>query len=222
MRLYFKTTVLTAMLFLNNFSISCSQDIGINPPIINENCDGLRVNSTVGIYSFMPEEQMHVYNISSNAKEFKCFINKKQVSEPDTLIIPPEEILELEIEFKNTINQTDKVIKFKTIGSEEEHEIDIYTGSFNVTEAQQINSREKSIKISESCLDSINIFFPYGGTVSSVTIYKDSLDTNFIKETSYAYEEGNNYIKFHKNEIGKYFVYFGTCHWDENYWLTLE
>lgn len=187
---------------------SCSK--GSNDFILN-----LKTNS---------KEPIEIFSFKLEKYEFEIYSNDMLISKSDTLRISLNNPNILKLKFLNTDILRPKIFSFKTSNKEDSNcEVNINYGEYYLESRNFKDGLDQEIKISESCSDSIKIVFPYGGTISDVYISNDSLTTNKpIKRFSYYHGGENNFVVFSKNEIGTYYVRFGSCHWGSQFWLHLK
>ena len=139
----------------------------------------------------------------------------------DTLFLSESNPLEFEIQYERKFNKFQDILSFKT--DKEENLININYGEYNITSEAIRNGNNQVFNFVKSCNDSLVIHFPYGGTVSGVRLFKDSIVSNLpCKSLFYGFMDKKNYLKFSKRNIGRYYVRFNACHWGNNFWLTIE
>lgn len=92
-----------------------------------------------------------------------------------------------------------------------------------ITHNQLRERGELTIKFESNC-DSLHVYFPGGGTVTSATLYKDSLRQEEFATTG-AFSlmgDGKNKITISKNQKGTYYLVYNSCHWGSRMRLIFE
>ena len=82
------------------------------------------------------------------------------------------------------------------------------------------DSTTKVLKVSGTCNDSIRLYFPPGGTITSVIMNRQR-DT-FNKAISYNFYGNPNHITLSPADTGRYYVRFISCHWWNEYYIELR
>ncbi|WP_420573252.1 hypothetical protein [Kordia sp.] len=165
----------------------------------------------------------HSFNLGDT--DFIFEVNGEKRSTSETFKFNKRKPLQLTLRYKRNHDKKQDVLKFKTDSQEYlDNSITIDYGIYIIT-SEEIRKRKKQIiNISESCSDRIKISFPYGGTVSSATVYKDSvqsIDASY-KHTTYKIMDKNNFLIFSKSDIGIYGVSYGSCHWGNDFVLQIK
>ena len=189
----------------------------------NKSCEGVEVITNIVINTTSTEKiKIHSFEFGNN--ELLITINDKEFSSNDTISLNDTEDLEFKVKFKIPKNKTNNFIKFKTnLKGFLENKIKINYGEYIIPYEAIKERKEQVINISETCQDSIKMIFPFGGTISSVSLYKDSISTNkSLKSVSYSYGGTENFLMFSRSHIGQYFVDFNSCHWGNSFWLIIK
>jgi len=198
--------------------LSQSDRIFPNQVIVAKDCYEDIIEGSISLFNDN-ETPIEIFKLKSNLLDIAFHFNDIRICEDDTLMIPSEDLLEIKFKFRNNDNQ-DKLISYSS-ESNNENIIRINLGSYYISTEEVKSRKKKIINIKDNCSDSIKIFFPYGGTISSVSVYKNMNQTEITKSICYGFGEEDNFIKFGKNEIGIYYIKFMSCHWGENFWLQL-
>lgn len=170
------------------------------------------------------KKKIQVHTLQFNNQNFTLIVNGVKRSLKETLFISSQTPLHIEIKYKRTYNTSQGIFRFKTSKEEYlENNINIKYGAYNITSESVRNGKECVINYTKNCNDSLTIHFPYGGTISGATLYKDSIKLDIpYKSISYGMMDEKNYLKFSKADIGSYYVRFGACHWGNEFWLTIK
>jgi len=193
--------------------------LGASQIIIEKDCHGDIISGSFILYSdsYVKTE---VFNLSSSICDIEFFMEGKQLQPEDILILSDFGSIEIDFEFEND-KSVIKEIYFSTL-TKKENVIPIHMGSFQVLNEEIKEGLNKIINVSGICSDSIKIFFPYGGTISSVSLHKDKDDLNYSNSISYGVFGPNNFLTFSKADLGKHYLRFMACHWGNNFWLELK
>ena len=188
-----------------------------------QNCEGQEVSIKFNI-STDSKEKIKLHSFEFNNNDYTIMIDNKKVNENDTLYVNKKNSLELTLKYNISNLEEPKYLNFKTNQSNYlENFIKINHGNQIISSTEIKDGKEQVINVSESCNDSITVHFPHGGTITTVSLYKDSLSSKYpIKSISYEMMNYENYIKFSKAEIGRYYVRFGSCHWGNEFWLVVK
>ncbi|WP_169628251.1 hypothetical protein [Flavobacterium filum] len=168
-------------------------------------------------------KKIKVHSFNLDKSNFTIYKDDEAFKEIDTLILTKKNPIKLKVRYKISLENSKK-FTFKTnVKKYLNNQVNIFYGQHIITTKDIRESKEQFINITESCQDSIMVFFPYGGTISSATLYNDSSSTKKIyKSVSYDLMEEGNSITFTKADLGRYFVDFGSCHWGGEFWLTIK
>lgn len=169
-------------------------------------------------------KKIKVHSFSLDKFDFTIFKDNKAFTETDTLLLTKNSPIKLKVKFKILPSDKPKTFNFKTNQDKySNNQIKLSYGQYLITSIDIRARKEEFINVTESCQDSIKVFFPYGGTVSSATLYNDSTQAKKeLKSISYHFGGGGNFIMFSKADIGRYYVHFGSCHWGNEFWLTIK
>lgn len=161
-------------------------------------------------------------------------VNGKKLDPTRPLYLNKRKPLQCKLTFKRNLDKNQSEFTFQTHHKEFlKNKIKINYGVYSITHEPIKEGREVIVNFSQSCNDSIRVYFPYGGTVSSVSLKKDK-DSTSIKpplrtisymigfREDYEKEGEKNYFTFSRSDIGKYYVNFSSCHWGNNFWLTIK
>lgn len=189
-----------------------------------KNCNAQETKLTFEVHTDS-KRKIQVHSFKFNSQKFKLTVNGKLRSLDDVLFIRKKHPLKIEIEFirdSTAINQ--QKITFKTNQNEYlNNTIEVNYGKYVITSDMIRKGKEKIIDFSKSCNDSLIIDFPYGGTVSNVSLHKSpSSNAPSYKHISYGIGDKNKSIKLNKSDLGRYYVKFGSCHWGNDFWLTIK
>jgi hypothetical protein len=190
---------------------------------IVQTCNGQEVEIFIEITT-ESVKNIKVHTCSLDKSDFTIFKDDKSFTEADTFLLSKNSPLKLKVKYKILSWEKPMSFSFKTnLGKYSYNQIKLSYGQYLITTSDIRARKEQFINITESCQDSIKVFFPFGGTVSSATLYSDSTNTKKeFKSVSYHLGGGGNFINFSKTDIGRYYVDFGSCHWGGEFWLTIK
>jgi len=199
------------------------QQVHFSPILIEKACADNMTQSTIRLYT-SSDETIEIFDFRSNLRDLYITGNEYQDKNSDRIEISKEKGAELVINFHIPSKKDQLSISFKTNESKNSfYSIPITLNSFKITTEDIRNKSEVTLDISGSCSDSIRVYFPYGGTVSTVCVYREITEDSFIKSTGYYSGESDNYLTFPTSpEARRYFIRFGACHWANNFWLNLK
>ena len=215
MRLLYKIVLL---LIISNPLYSQFDAVLADQIIINEDCEGHKLTGKFKVYGPIGDS-IKFYNLTSDICEMKFWQNGNEITSTDTIIMYDQKNYEIEFSFK-FYKDEDLVIQYSTEYNQNKS-IPIYTGSYYLTHKEVESGKKKIINLKENCSDSIRIYFPYGGTVTGVTVHENKKDKEFVKSIGYGMGDETNYITFGINEVGKYYIRYAACWWGEDFWLEL-
>jgi hypothetical protein len=187
-----------------------------------ESCPGQIATGVIEI-STNSKTQIKVYNLRINQIDYELFYNGKKLDTLNSLILTENKSIKLLFKFKIASKEPFSTkLFFHTTDSNYLNNTIVFTlGQIAISIDDIHDSRNQTLAISEGCLDSIRVYFPIGGTLSHVNLYKDSKKEIF-KSVSYFAMEIDTYITLSKNDTGRYLVDFSSCHWGEKFWLTVK
>lgn len=103
------------------------------------------------------------------------------------------------------------------------HREDLTYGQYVITNDDMKTGKQHTVHISGSCSDSFKIYFPYGGTISTVRLCIDTpWNSQSFKHFSYMKGSKDNYMIFTQADTGRYYIRFTSCHWGGGGRLTLR
>jgi len=169
-------------------------------------------------------KKVAVHSFEFDTTDFTLVINGKEVSKSGTFYLNKKHPIKVEIKYRRLASKQQENFKFRTNQSGYlENVIKIKYGKHMITSESVRNGKDQILDFTESCNDSLTVHFPYGGTISGVSLYKDSASLESpYKSVSYGIGDEKNYLKFSKADIGRYYVRFGACHWGNEFWLTIK
>lgn len=190
----------------------------IDQVIIQGDCEGQILESKFKIYG-PSGDSIKLFNLSSNLCDIEFKHNERSILNNDTIVLYDQQEYEIEFTFKYS-SQQENYLHYSTDFIENKV-INVNTGSYYITHKEVESDSKKIINLKNNCSDSIRVYFPYGGTVTSVSVHENNKNMDFSKAIGYGAGEPDNYITFGRNELGKYFVRYASCWWGEDFWLEL-
>jgi hypothetical protein len=101
--------------------------------------------------------------------------------------------------------------------------ISISPYQFRISSQQFMDGKNLAVELSKSNLDSFIVYFPFGGTETSISVYKSMKSKKAIHEIDYSFgDTEGSYIVFKKPYREKYFINLASCHWTGNIWLLIK
>jgi hypothetical protein len=168
-------------------------------------------------------KKIKVHSFELGKSNFIIFIENKIFKASDTLLLTKDKPIKMKVKYKIQPS-TDTVFTFKTDQDNYlNNRINIFYGQKIITRDDVRSGKEQFIRLLGSCQDSIKVFFPYGGTISSVNLYNDTTNTEKeFKSIYYGVFDPDNFINFTKADTGRYFVQFSACYWGGEFWLNIK
>lgn len=188
--------------------IDCPSQIGIT-----ENCDNQTISKEI-ILSTNSTSPIKIYDFIGKPT---IFYNDKKVIESDTLLLSKKHPIKFKVEIINKDLQEHKnsFISFKTNHPVHKRKNIVFLPKTLILNTKDVQEgKEIVIEKTKNCIDSLSIVFPYGGTISTVNLYKEAQDRPF-KSISYMMFE-NNKIDIDNIDLGVYKLHFSSCHWGNN------
>lgn len=174
------------------------------------------------------KETVKLFSFNTNSSEFSLFYEGKKINKHDSINLTASNPAVFKIKFASLPqNQDSLYISFQTsIDSMETFK----KGTINLLFKEFIISRypfndEKNyvVELSKSCLDSIRVYFPYGGTETGISLYHSQNEKKSLRSIWYQLGDNEkNYITFYKKDIGRYFIRQASCWTADSYWLTIK
>ena len=188
-----------------------------------ETCVGQDVEIKIEITT-ESDKKIKVHSFSLGQFDYSLFKDNKPLTLTDTTFLSQNSPLTLKVKYKIQSSDKPTTFSFKTnLDKYLTNQIKLSYGQYMVTTSDIRAGKEQFINVSESCQDSIKVFFPYGGTVSGATLYSETTQTKKeFKSLSYGIMDEENFLTFTKADVGRYFVDFGSCHWGGEFWLTIK
>jgi hypothetical protein len=190
---------------------------------IIQTCEGQEVEFMIDI-EVESNKKVKVHSFSTDKSEFTISLNDKVLTKNDTIVLSKKSSISLKVNYK--INSAEKPTKLTFMTNMDKYitnHINLNYGRYEITSQDIKEGKEQFINVSESCQDSIKMSFPYGGTISSVSLFSDSSQIKKkYKSISYELMDTGNYFTLSKADIGRYYVNFGSCHWGNSFWLTIK
>jgi hypothetical protein len=217
-------TVILTFLFLTSFKPKDEVYIWFPDEVgVVQTCIGQDVEIKIEITT-ESVKKINVHSFALGQFDFSLFKDNKPLTLTDTTFLSKNSPLTLKVKYKIQSSDKPTTFSFKTnLDKYSTNQIKLSYGQYMVTTSDIRSGKEQFINVTESCQDSIKVFFPYGGTVSGATLYSDTTQTKKeFKSLSYGIMEEGNFLTFTKADVGRYFVDFGSCHWGGEFWLTIK
>ena len=170
------------------------------------------------------EKDINLFGFFMSQSNYELSADGTILEKSDTVTINKNHPVKIGIRFM--IDNTEikgPVVRFRSDQTGyQANEMNFEFGADYISVKQIRSGEEVVIDYIERCADSIKVYFPYGGTSSGASLYTDSTSKKVIKEIGYGIGEEGNYLWFSKKDIGRYYVRFGSCHWGQDFWLTIR
>lgn len=217
-------TVIFSILLLTSFKEQDREYIFYPYEVgVVQTCNGQEVEVLIELTT-ESIKKIKVHSFALDKFDFSIFVDNKSIMQTDTLFLSKNSPLILKVKYK--IQSSDMPTSFSFKSNLEmylNNKIKLSYGQYLVTTSDIKAGKELFINVSESCQDSIKVSFPFGGTISGVTLYSDAAQTKKVfKSLSYRIGGDGNFINFSKADTGRYYVDFGSCHWGGKFWLTIK
>lgn len=172
--------------------------------------------------------EIRLYGLKINSNECTLLYNGKVVQAQDTISLTATKPAIFKIRFQGIAkNQSGLKLSFETsIDSMEIFRTGVIQLLFNeyvISQYALDKQQDPVVALSKSCLDSIKVYFPFGGTETGVSLFKSQKSVKPIRSIWYQFDnKAINYITFSKQDIGRYFVVMSSCHSGQSFWLTIQ
>ncbi|MFN5983206.1 MAG: hypothetical protein ACK476_05570 [Fluviicola sp.] len=190
---------------------------------IIQSCVGDSVEFEVEIYTNSSKKiALHSFELTDT--DCKFYFEGKQITKKDSIVVSSAKPITIKVEYILS-NQKPTTLQFSsTLNKYSTNEIALSYGNFWVNADDIENEKEQIINLSQSCSDSICIFFPSGGSVTAVSIFKIFEDSTYEEFTSTEYDfmSKKSPFVFHKSDTGNYFVNYSSCHWGGNFPIVIK
>ena len=190
---------------------------------IRDTCKLTKISQTLTIKT-SSEIPIKIYSLNLSPFDNALFINAKQISVSDTFSISKSNPLVILIKLNEIPKVKDGLSVSYVYDNGEKYggSINFHLGDLVIKNNDVEIKKEQIIDFSKMCSDTIRIYFPYGGTASTISIYKAANRKNIFRQVGYSHGDAENYLVFAKADIGKYYVKFSSCHWGSNFWLVVK
>jgi uncharacterized protein YneR len=170
------------------------------------------------------EKPIDIFSFKLMGHNFVILSNNIPISKSDTIRVSSNNQVNLIVKYTRTEDLLPKTFSFKTNNKEDSNcVVNIHNGEYFLNSRNLKKDLIQEIEISKSCSDSIKVFFPYGGTMSDVKIFKDSITIDKpLESISYFDGEETNFIMFSKKNLVTYYVHYGSCYSSSKFWLKLK
>ncbi len=190
---------------------------------ILDTCRLKKISKTLRIKSFS-DVPIKIYSLKFNHMEHVLFAQGEEVNVLDTFFVSKLKPLDILIELKKTqiITQDLSISYVYEKENKYKESIELHFGDLLIKDNDIKLQKEQIIDFSKICSDSLRIYFPYGGTTSSVSVYKSTNSKKIFRHLGYLYGDPENYVVFTKADRGKYHIKFSSCYWGSNFWLVIK
>ena len=172
------------------------------------------------------KKEIEIDGVCVNSQEYCVEYNNTRVNEIDKLIVSKKYPLELKIYFEgNELKRDFCFLEFFSSNPDFlKNRISLHINTYEIL-AKEMREGTVELEISDSSTDSVFIRFPYGGTISSATVWRNDKRTpeNVAGQLG-GYEIGgeHNYMVWSKDDLGEFSAHFGSCHWYADFKLILK
>lgn len=204
---------------LNSFEFKYPKEVGVKQSCILEKVD------VKFFISNFTNEPVNLFSFDFDNKDFELYISNILIQKSDTFKI--NKFREVEVNLKYKIYTDEKPYSKFIFKSDKDgfydNEVKVVYGSFYIDHEKLRNKDDQTISVSQSCSDSIRIYFYGGGTETNIVVYPNSEYGDWKKRsTNFGIFSYKNFITFSITEIGKHRVFYGTCSGRYEFDLTLK
>jgi hypothetical protein len=174
------------------------------------------------------KETVRLYSFKTNSSEYSLFYEDKKINEQDSISLTVSKPALFKVKFETIPkNQDSLFISFETsIDSMEifrKGAIHLLFKEFIIPRYPFNEEKNYVVELSKSCLDSIKVYFPFGGTETSISVYNSQNEKKSLRSIWYQLGDNEkNYITFYKKDVGRYFIRQASCWTADSYWLTIK
>lgn len=172
--------------------------------------------------------EIKLYGLTINSNECALLYNGKVVQAQDTISLTATKPVILKIRFAAIpTNQDGLNLSFQTsidsMAIFRRGAIQLLFKEYVISQYGLDTQHDHIVALSKTCLDSIKVYFPSGGTETGVSLFESPKSEKPIRSIWYQFgNKANNYITFSKKDIGRYFVVMSSCWSGQSFWLTIE
>lgn len=164
--------------------------------------------------------------IYPNSERYCVEFDNIRVNENDVLSLAKDKPVALKIYLLNDeLERTPAILHFSSSNPDyAKNKIRVQANTVDIL-SKDMRTGKVELEISNFATDSVLIRFPYGGTISSARIWKNSeRNKEDLIGSLNGYEVGSkeNYLVWSKNDLGAFFVNFGSCHWSADFQLVMK
>lgn len=172
------------------------------------------------------KEKTFINNLRLNNEQYCVEHNNIMVTEKDTLNLSKKKPLELKVyQIGEELERTPSFLEFSSSNPDfKKNRIRLHSNTVQI-DSEKMRTGKIELEVSKFSADSVLIRFPYGGTISSATIWKNSdrKKEDIIADIlGYEFGSNENYIVWPRKNLGKFSVFFGSCHWSADFQLILK
>lgn len=174
------------------------------------------------------KREVSLFSFKTNSNEFILLYEDKEIKENDTISLTEKKPAIFKIRFKGVPRKQDSVyLSFETsVDSMEifrKGSIQFLFNKYVISQDEVMDRKSQIVELSKSCLDKINVIFPFGGTETFIDLYNSKNLKKPFKTIWYEFKpNAKNYITFSKKDVGRYLVKFAAHHWGTGFWLTIK
>ena len=190
---------------------------------VPQNCAGDTVEIKVEIWS--EAENIGLTNFFSPNKTTTFYYGSKLISKSDVFYVGAQRTVFLTVRYVIEEGKENWIIFNSNSKQQPDGVIKINHGEYTVPVERPLldNNTEYDVPLTSSCNDSLRVYFPYGGTITSISLNKfGAKDSADLKWISYGMHDKNNYMSFAKSDTGRYAVMLSACHWGGHFILNLK
>jgi hypothetical protein len=168
-----------------------------------------------------------LYSFKPDSNEYILLYNGKEVQEGDTISLTETKPALFTVKFEKIPKNQDSLY-FSLETSLDSNvilkkiDIPLLFKKYKISQNEIGPEKDQTVELSQSCLDSINVYFPYGGTETNISLYDPQNLQKPIKSIWYQVFSEKNYMTFSRKDIGRYFVRLASCWWGAGFWLTIK
>jgi hypothetical protein len=188
-----------------------------------QNCVEDTVEFEVEIYTNSSKKiALHTFEIEDT--DCKFYFEGKRITKKDSIVVSSAKPITIKVEYI-LANQKPTTFRFgSTLNKYSTNEIALSYGEYLVNTDDIENEKKQIFNLSQSCSDSICVYFPSGGSVTEVSIFKIFEDSTYeeFKTTAFDFMCNKSLFVFHKSDTGNYFVNYSSCHWGGNFPIVIK
>ncbi|MGC4102862.1 hypothetical protein [Ferruginibacter sp.] len=172
-------------------------------------------------------EAIKLYNFNTHGTEYRIFYEGKKVEEKDSISLTALKPAVFKIRFDTMPRNQDSLHLTYTTSIDS---MEIFKQGYIhflfkgfIISRFPFTEKDYVVELSKSCLDSIRVYFPSGGTETGTRLYRSGNLKKMFRYIWYNWgDDKKSFITFYRKDIGRYLVQQASCWTADSFWLTIK